>query len=42
MKHEWERRGIHIGHRWERQKERDRYEEQNPSGWIILKWILEK
>jgi hypothetical protein len=23
IKHEWERRGMHIGYWWERQKERD-------------------
>jgi hypothetical protein len=27
---------------WESQKERDRQEDQDVGGWIILEWILEK
>jgi hypothetical protein len=26
---------------WERQKERDHWEDQDVGGWTILKWILE-
>jgi hypothetical protein len=37
--HECERRGIHIGYWWESQKERDHWEDQDVSGWTILKWI---
>jgi hypothetical protein len=33
--------GMHIGYRWEGQKERDNYEDQDVGGWTILKWILE-
>jgi hypothetical protein len=36
------RRGMQIEYRWESQKERYHYEDQNVGGWIILKWILEK
>jgi hypothetical protein len=35
------RRGMHIGYRWESQKESER-KEQDVGGWTILKWILEK
>jgi hypothetical protein len=31
------RRGTHIGYWWERQKERDNYEDQDVGGWTILK-----
>jgi hypothetical protein len=31
------RRGMHIGFWWESQKERDQYEDQDVSGWTILK-----
>jgi hypothetical protein len=34
------RRGMHIGYWWESQKERDNWEDQNVSGWAILKWFL--
>jgi hypothetical protein len=34
------RRGMHIGHWWESQKERDHWEDQDIGGWTILKWIL--
>jgi hypothetical protein len=37
----WGRRGMHIGYWWERQKERDHWEDQDVGGWTILKWILE-
>jgi hypothetical protein len=36
------RRGMRIGYWWESQKERDHYKDQDVSGWIILKWILER
>jgi hypothetical protein len=36
------RRGMHIGYWWESQRERDRYEDQDVGGWIILGWILER
>jgi hypothetical protein len=35
------RRGMHIGYGWEKQKERDHYEDQDVGGWKILKWILD-
>jgi hypothetical protein len=31
---------MHIGYSWERQKERDHWEDQDVGGWTILKWIL--
>jgi hypothetical protein len=31
---------MHVGY-WESQKERDHYEDQDLSEFIILKWILE-
>jgi hypothetical protein len=36
------RRGMHIGHWWESQKERDYSEDQDVGRWTILKWILER
>jgi hypothetical protein len=36
------RRRMHIGYWWERQKERDHYEDQEVSVWTILKYILER
>jgi hypothetical protein len=36
------RKGMHIGLWWERQKERDHWEDQDVGGWIIIKSILEK
>jgi hypothetical protein len=36
------RGGMHIEYRWESQKERDRWEDQDVDGWTILKWILER
>jgi hypothetical protein len=36
------RRGMHIGYLWERQKEREHWEDQDIGGWAVLKWILEK
>jgi hypothetical protein len=32
-----ERRGMHRGHWWEIQKERDHWEDQEVVGWAILK-----
>jgi hypothetical protein len=32
---------MHIGYWWENQMERDRWVDQDVSGWPILKWILE-
>jgi hypothetical protein len=37
-----ERRGMHIAYWWESQKERDHWEDQDVSGWTVLKYILEK
>jgi hypothetical protein len=34
-------RGMDIGYWWERQKERDHWEDQGVDGWTILKWILD-
>jgi hypothetical protein len=31
-----------IGYWWERQKERDLWEDQDIGWWTILKWILER
>jgi hypothetical protein len=36
------RRGMHIEYWWENQKERDHWEDQDVSGWSILKGILER
>jgi hypothetical protein len=33
---------IYIGYRWESQKERDHWEDQDVVWWPILKWILER
>jgi hypothetical protein len=33
---------MHIGFRWESQKERDHYEDLHVGGRIILRWILAK
>jgi hypothetical protein len=33
---------MYIEFWWERQKERYHWEDQNVSGWTILKWILER
>jgi hypothetical protein len=33
------RRGMHIGYWWEKQKERDQWEDQDVGGWTILKRI---
>jgi hypothetical protein len=36
------RRGMHIGHWWECQKERDHEVDEDVGGWTILKWILKR
>jgi hypothetical protein len=40
---EWGRRGMHIGYRWERQKERDHWEDHWVDNikmeWIGLIWL---
>jgi hypothetical protein len=36
------RRGMLRRYRWESQKERDHWEDQDVGGWTILKWILER
>jgi hypothetical protein len=36
------RRGMHVGYWWESQKERDRKENHDVGGWILLKWILDE
>jgi hypothetical protein len=33
---------VFIGYRWENQKERDHWGNQDVRGWTILKWILER
>jgi hypothetical protein len=33
---------MHVGYWWEIQKERDHWEDQDVSGWTILKWILQR
>jgi hypothetical protein len=40
--HEWGRIGMHIGYLWERQKERDHWEDEDVDGCVILKWILDR
>jgi hypothetical protein len=35
-------RGMHISYWWGSQRERDQYQDQNVSGWILLRWILER
>jgi hypothetical protein len=35
------RRETRIGYWSESQRERNRYEDQDVGGWIILRWILE-
>jgi hypothetical protein len=42
LEHEWGGKGMNIGYRWDSQKERDHYEDQDVGGWIILSWILER
>jgi hypothetical protein len=34
--------GMHIGYWWESQKEIVHWEDQDISGWTMLKWILER
>jgi hypothetical protein len=31
---------MYVEYCWEGEKERDKYEDQDLGGWIILKWIL--
>jgi hypothetical protein len=33
---------MYIGYWWESQRERDHWEDQDISGWTILKWLLER
>jgi hypothetical protein len=33
---------MHIGYRWESQKEKDNEEDLDIGGWIILRWFLER
>jgi hypothetical protein len=33
---------YNIGYWWEKQKERGHWDDQDVSGWKILKWILER
>jgi hypothetical protein len=33
---------MHIGYWWENENERDKQDDQDVGGWIILKWVLEK
>jgi hypothetical protein len=42
MYHECGRRGMHRGHWWKSQNERDHWEDKGVGGWTILKWILER
>jgi hypothetical protein len=32
---------MHVKYWWERQKERDLWEDQDVGGWTILRWILD-
>jgi hypothetical protein len=32
---------LYLDYWWESQRERDRYEDQDVGGWIILGWVLE-
>jgi hypothetical protein len=34
--------GTYVGYWWESQEERDRYEDKDVGGWIILKLILDR
>jgi hypothetical protein len=36
------RRGMHVEYWWESQKERAHCENQDVSGWTMLKWIIER
>jgi hypothetical protein len=42
MWHKWGRRGMYKEYWRESQKERDHWEDQDVSGWKILRWILER
>jgi hypothetical protein len=36
------KKGMHVGYWWENQKEIDHWGGRDVSGWIILRWILER
>jgi hypothetical protein len=33
---------MYIGYRWESQKKKDHWKDQDLGEWTILKWILER
>jgi hypothetical protein len=33
---------LHIGYRWEGQKETDNWEDKNAGGYMILKWVSQR
>jgi hypothetical protein len=42
MQYEWGRRGKHIGYWWEKQMEKDHWDDKDVGRLTILKWILER